>query len=94
MTERKSYEEISRFTITVDNDKKSIKTEHVTTGCLQRIADATEKMAANYDQMRCDKEMYERRYRESQEAVARMRLSRSALRGVITKLKAKERGDG
>ena len=61
-------------------------TERLTVGCLQRIADATEKMAHNYQQLITERDRYERWY--EQEKRSRQALERrvAALRGRITKL--------
>lgn len=41
-------------------------------GCLQRIANATEAMSKNYVQLQSDKEYYEKRYRETSAANAKL----------------------
>ncbi len=61
--------------------------EEINTGSLQRIADATEKMAASYDAMRDERDRYRRYWLEEQERTQRLYLSTRSLRGVITKLK-------
>lgn len=58
-------------------------------GCLQRIADATEKMAANYVKMENDLAMYKRWYDNEHELSLKKERSISALKGQITKLKNK-----
>jgi len=62
-------------------------TEHINAGSLQRIADATEKMAANYDQLVSAKKAAENS-RDYWKADA-LRLERRcrSLRGYITRLK-------
>lgn len=62
-------------------------TEAIQVGCLQRIADATEKMAGNYVKMETDLAMYKRWYYEKMETVAKLHRKISAYQGVITKLK-------
>lgn len=64
-------------------------TEHINAGSLQRIADATEKMAANYTAMQEDRDRYKSWYQESQADKAKLYRRISALQGVITKLKNK-----
>lgn len=64
--------------------------EAINTGSLQRIADATEKMASNYIQLQNDRDMYKRWYdceKAEKEALYR---KVSALKGVITKLKKRK----
>jgi hypothetical protein len=56
-------------------------------GCLQRIADATEKMAASYVALRNERDMYERMYREYFGANAAKQRQIASLRGVITRQK-------
>lgn len=63
--------------------------EEINSGSLQRIADATEKMAADYDRMRYDRDYFERRYKEEFERRKSKDRQIYALRGVITKLKRK-----
>lgn len=63
--------------------------EDLQLGCLQRIADATEKMASNYQRMENDLAMYKRWYKEKCETVNNRDRSISSLRGQITKLKKK-----
>jgi selenocysteine lyase/cysteine desulfurase len=59
----------------------------INAGSLQRIADATEKMAASYDSMRSSRDYWERRAKEETEAARRLVRRVNALRGVITRLK-------
>lgn len=56
-------------------------------GCLQRIADATEKMAQSYVALQADLAYYQKIYRD--ETAYRRKLERRiiSLRGVITKQK-------
>ena len=63
--------------------------EDLQLGCLQRIADATEKMASNYQRMENDLAMYKRWYKEKCETVNNRDRSISNLSGQITKLKKK-----
>jgi len=64
-------------------------TQDINSGSLQRIADATEKMAAGYDKLRYDLDYYQRRAKELNIANHLCRRRMAALRGVITKLKRK-----
>lgn len=61
--------------------------EHINAGSLQRIADATEKIAVNYDDLLRDKKSAEesRDYWRGQAERGRRQIS--ALRGVITRMK-------
>lgn len=63
--------------------------EAISAGSLQRIADATEKMAQDYDRLKRNAEMYECWYRQQLAYSRKLERSNSALRGVITKLKRK-----
>ncbi len=60
-------------------------------GSLQRLADASEKMAHSYSSLIEERNLFERYYKEERERNRRLRLSNAALRGAITKLKAKAR---
>jgi vacuolar-type H+-ATPase catalytic subunit A/Vma1 len=64
-----------------------ISKEQLAVGCLQRIADAAEKMVANYDAMRKKAERYERWYKEEWARCTHRDRQISALHGQITKLK-------
>lgn len=61
--------------------------EDINSGCLQRIADATEKMASNYTALQNDRDMYKRWYNQHREEKEGLYRKISALKGVITKLK-------
>lgn len=65
----------------------STSLEHIQIGCMQRIADATEKMAVNYVQLQADLDMYKRRLSEEIDACARLQRSNNALRGLIKRMK-------
>ncbi len=63
--------------------------EQLETGCLLRIADATEKMAANYTALQEELDRFRRWWKEGQEESARLSKTISRLRGYITFLKKK-----
>ena len=57
--------------------------------CLQRIADATETMAKNHDELQRRAESFERMYKDQRRRAKSLERSNAALRGVITKLNNK-----
>lgn len=61
--------------------------EHLRTGAILRIADATERMASNYINLQDDRDRYSKWYYEEQERRQGLERSNSSLRGQITKLK-------
>jgi len=61
--------------------------EGINAGSLQRIADATEKMAESYTALIRERDHYKRWYEIVIKDVDQLGRSNSALRGVITKLK-------
>lgn len=63
--------------------------EEINSGSLQRIADAAEAMAKNYNTILSDLEFYKKRCREMTQAKERQSRTISNLRGQITKLKKK-----
>jgi hypothetical protein len=63
--------------------------EQIQTGALQRIADATELVAKNYNQLQSDMEWYKGLYEQERESNRRMVRRIAALQGVITKMKKK-----
>lgn len=71
---------------TWENDNISTH-EMINVGSLQRIADATEKMAASYDRLREDRDYWRRRYEQEHATAVGMGYTIRTLRGVITKLK-------
>lgn len=66
--------------------------EALQTGALQRIADATETMARRYAELIDERDYWKRRYEEVAAQSRRNLRSAIALRGVVTKLKAKREG--
>ena len=63
--------------------------EAIKLSALLRIAEATEKMAANYTQLQNDKEWYERQYRQQLEEIQHLRNSRAAYKAHLTRLRTK-----
>jgi len=63
--------------------------EQINAGSLQRIADATEKMAASYDQMRNARDYWQAEYERVSADRSRLQKQVQALRGVITRMKNK-----
>ena len=61
--------------------------EDITQGCLQRIADATEKMAANHDSLVNERDRYKQWYEEEWKSVQRMARQIAAYRGIVRKVK-------
>lgn len=61
--------------------------ENINAGSLQRIADATEKMAGNYTRLQNDCDLYKRWYEAGREERNRLANRIKALKGVITKQK-------
>lgn len=83
----KSLKEQSRIDYEIPAGHKTASCEQINTGCLQRIADATELMASNYISLQRDLETYKRWYKEQRESNNRMARRISALQGVITRMK-------
>lgn len=63
--------------------------ERVMIGCMQRIADATEKMAGNYTALQNNVDWYKRREKDNRAQIERLVRSNAALRGHIKRLKKK-----
>jgi hypothetical protein len=61
--------------------------EAINTGALQRIADATEVMAKNYQQLIDERNRYKEYYLETRAERDKLYRRISALQGVITRLK-------
>jgi hypothetical protein len=62
--------------------------QDISTGAMQRIADAVERVAANYDAMVRDRDYWRERARENGAACERLRRSVRAYRGVVARLKS------
>ena len=62
-------------------------TDELQTGCLQRIAAATEVMAQNYQQLINNRDWYRQRWQEECRRREELKRSNAALRGVVTRLK-------
>lgn len=63
--------------------------EHINAGSLQRIADAAEVMAKNYNMLLQTKENYKQWYEQRGQRIVKLERQNAALRGQITKLKKK-----
>lgn len=88
----KSFREESRVNYTSDHGGNLTK-EELKLGSLLRIADATEKMAANYAALQRERDRYLEWYENSQKSNARLRRSVASLRGYIARLKRLSRED-
>jgi|CXWL01.1.fsa_nt_gi hypothetical protein len=62
---------------------------NVQLGGILRIADAVEKMASSYDQLRRDKEWYQREYNSQREEIRHLKNSRAAYMAHLTRLRNK-----
>ncbi len=58
-------------------------TEHLKLGCLQRIAEAVEKMSGSYAELIADRDYYKKRFDEERACARRLVKSNSALRGWV-----------
>lgn len=57
------------------------------TSALMRIADAMEKMVANYNSLKRNKEYYEREYRRRGDVIGRLERQLAAQKANVTKLR-------
>lgn len=63
--------------------------EAISTGSLQRIADATELMAKDYSRMQTDLKFYKDKYLQKCKEIENLENRIAAYKGVVTKLKKK-----
>lgn len=63
--------------------------EELQTGCLQRIADATELMAKSYRGLIEERDFYKRWWKKEEANANSLSRRNAALRGVITKMKGR-----
>lgn len=61
--------------------------DHINCGSLLRIADATELMAKNYQELINDRDRFKRWYNDEQTRRYRLERRIASLRGVITRMK-------
>lgn len=66
--------------------------EEINAGSLQRIADATEKMSANWANLTEERDRYKRWYDEQRKTGNRLANSNKALRGYINRMKRLSKG--
>lgn len=71
------------------NDVGFLSVDHVKAGALMRIADVTEMMAKNHDQLVRDAENNKRWYQEEKQRREKLQRSNAALRGIIKRMKRK-----
>ena len=83
---KKNFREVSRMNL-VNTAGNFPDNDQIQLGCLQRIADATELMAKNYQDLVDERDKYIRWYESSERTLKHLEKCNSALRGVITKLK-------
>lgn len=93
MIVRKTYKAESRKDYGCDRDENDgIGLDGLKTGCLMRIADATEVMAKRYQDLIDERDRYKRWHKELEERWCKAVLRIAALKGVITKLKKARQG--
>lgn len=63
--------------------------DQINTGAILRIADATEVMAKDHQDLINDRDWYKKRYEEGLEDLKKLDRKITAMKGVITKLKRK-----
>ena len=85
-SEDKTYKEQSRRKWWCEPDPNE---NQLKLGCLQRIADATELMAQNYQSLIGERDSYKRKYEAERDRRLNQDKCNAALRGVITKMKKK-----
>lgn len=88
MAEFKSFREHSKTNYGQNRNEKATVDE-INTGSLQRIADATEKMASNYTQMQKELENYKILYEENRKEIAGLHRTIITLKGRLTRAKKK-----
>lgn len=72
------------------NFTSSKTAEDIQLGCLQRIADATEKMATNFINLQNDRDYYKKLAEERFERISNLERRIASYKGVITKIKSTE----
>lgn len=83
----KSYREESKTNWGTNDQPAGLTIEQIQTGCLLRIADASELMARNYLQLQSDLNMYKRWHKEEVDKNSKLQRQVNAYRGIVKKLK-------
>jgi hypothetical protein len=84
----KSFKEDSKIEWGFDYKKgETISNAHLNIGCLQRIANATEKISERYSDLIDDRDKYLRWYNEEKKVSERLANQIRGLRGTITRMK-------
>lgn len=81
-----SYREISKVAYAPPRGAGLVR-EDINTGCLQRIADAVEKMAESHDKLISSRDYFKRRCEELRIEADALRRSRVAYKAVVTRMK-------
>lgn len=63
--------------------------DQIQTGCILRIAKATEAMAVNHVKLQSELDYYKNRYSENIDKIEYLKKSNAALRGHLTRLRTK-----
>lgn len=69
------------------SESESLSTEHLQTGCLMRIANATEAMAKNYTDLQVQLEKYKILAKRNAERAESLEYQLRTLRGVVTRFR-------
>lgn len=83
----KSYRKESRINYGTSRNTDSLNLEELQTGCLMRIADATEKMASNFTQLQNEVERYKRIQAKHVSEIATLEKRVAAYKGLVKRLK-------
>jgi len=89
-----TFIEESKKSYSSNRSFKTATLEELQTGCLQRIAAATELMATEYQRLIEQRDRYYRWYEEEKTARYKLLRKYSALKGVVTKLRNEVKGNG
>jgi predicted nuclease with TOPRIM domain len=85
----KSYREGSKTNWGSETGSEGMTLEQINTGCLLRIADATDKMAQRHTELIEQRDRFERWYKNEQKRVEYLERSNAALRGHLKRAKVK-----
>lgn len=84
----KNYREETRTNWGAHQDG-NLNLDQINTGCMLRIADATEVMAKRHQELIDDRDRYKRWYDNEVKLNAKLRRSNNAYKGLVNKLKKK-----
>ena len=81
------FKEGSKKSFIAHDNQSNLNMDQINTGCMQRIADATELMAKSNASLVWERDYFKRRAMDAEASLSTMTRSRNALKGVVKRMK-------